>query len=110
MSDILMTHSLRMDVLFGLLIIWFCFGAAAFVVADNRGSNGYMFRILGVFFGPIALACAFLMAGTRGRICAKTISEKVFVCPYCRSAAAPRPSPRHQPGRKNSSEMRHRFG
>jgi hypothetical protein len=67
-----------------LFVIWLLFGCATAYVATNRGGNGVAWFIFGVLLGPIALLAAFLN-GKNCPACAKKISAKAIICPYCRS-------------------------
>jgi hypothetical protein len=69
----------------GYVGIWFLFGIATAFVASNRGANPILWFVFGILLGPVALLLSFLN-GARCPACAKKISAKAIICPYCRTA------------------------
>ena len=70
------------------ILVWLVCGVAAAFIAENRGSNGLLWFLL----GPLGLICSFTSGSDRVcRACRKRVHPKAIRCPYCRSDLSTRP-------------------
>lgn len=72
------------------------FAAWAGYVGSNRGENGFLWFLVGLFFGPFGVLASFF-CGVKCPYCQKTINSKALKCPNCQSELYAPPLPPVQP-------------
>lgn len=64
------------------IAVWLVIGAFTAYVAAQRGANGWLWMILGVLFGPLALIAAFA-SGSGARTSVQATAGPLKKCPVC---------------------------